>query len=130
MMLYINLTITLLGRNLARLARIWTCIRLHIAIPMQYTSENSEVIHMEIEIHMIESCVHGFHLYQNTNYRRLPSIYRNATNPCTEAVEKRAEAIGHVTCKIPAFAETISHRTFIRLIKLSGSPLSHLMSGH
>jgi len=104
MMLYINLTIALLGRNLARLARIWMCISLHAAIPEQYTSENSEVIRMEMKIHMIESCVHGFHFYQvPTTEDCLPHLSKdkNATNPCAVAEKSRS-----FTCKIPAIVNS------------------------
>jgi len=61
-----------------------------------------------MESHVVESCVRGFHVYQDiwtpTIGERLPceTEDRNPMDPYAVAIKKRMVVIGHVLCKISA----------------------------
>ena len=61
-----------------------------------------------IELHLVESCVHGFHVYQDiltpTTGECLSCQKEdsNAFDPYAAAIRKKANVIGHIPRKIPA----------------------------
>ena len=61
-----------------------------------------------MEVYVVESCVHGFHVYQDiwtpSTGERLPCETEdmNPMDPYAVAIKNRREVIGHITCKISA----------------------------